>query len=327
MVSSSAPIRCALANGDGDPVHAARHVASAASAGAARAFLTRASMCMLDRYHAGRAGRARTVLAAARERVRACGVLSIVIPAYAEARFLAGTLRALHAFLGERAAATEVIVVTAEARDGTPAIAARELARFPRGRQLRPGQKVGKGRDVRAGMLAARGDVVLFMDADLATPLHHIDAAIEVIDAGADVAIGCRDIARMHREWGKAWSSRLANALVRAALLPGIGDTQCGFKAFRGAVVRPLFEPLTTLGWGFDLEVLARARGAGLSICELPVPDWADPKGDLGLAGELQWWARLRTLSELAGVVARLGRQRVQAPSVRCTSEERGRLP
>lgn len=253
-------------------------------------------------------------------------MLSIVIPAYAEARFLSGTLRALHAFLGARAAATEVIVVTAEARDETPAIAARELARFPRGRQLRPGRKVGKGRDVRAGMLAARGDVVLFMDADLATPLRHIDAAIAAIAAGADVAIGRRDVARMHRELGKAWSSRLANALVRAVLLPGLGDTQCGFKAFRGEVVRALFEPLATLGWGFDLEVLARARRAGLAICELPVPDWSDPKGADGLVGEIQWWARLRTLCELVGVVARLGRQRVQAPPVRCTSEGRGRL-
>jgi len=252
-------------------------------------------------------------------------VLSIVIPAYAEARFLAGTLRALHAFLGARAAATEVIVVTAEARDGTPAIAARELGRFPRGRQLRPGRKVGKGRDVRAGMLAARGDVVLFMDADLATPLCHIDAAIAAITAGADVAIGRRDIVRMHRELGKAWSSRLANALVQAVLLPGLGDTQCGFKAFRGEVVRSLFEPLATLGWGFDLEVLARARRAGLAICELPVPDWADPKGDAGLAGEIHWWARLRTLAELAGVVARLGRQPVQPLAGWCTSEERGR--
>jgi dolichyl-phosphate beta-glucosyltransferase len=254
-------------------------------------------------------------------------VLSIVIPAYAEARFLAGTMRALHAFLGARVAATEVIVVTADARDGTPELAARELARFPLGRQLRPGPKVGKGRDVRAGMLAARGDVVLFMDADLATPLRHVDAAIGAIAAGADVAIGRRDVARMHKDLGKALSSRLANALVQAVLLPGLGDTQCGFKAFRGELVRPLFEPLAALGWGFDLEVLARARRAGLAIRELPVPDWADPKGDAGLAGEIQWWARLRTLGELAGVVARLGRQPVQAPPVRCTSEDRGGLP
>lgn len=252
-------------------------------------------------------------------------MLSIVIPAYAEARYLPGTLRALHAHLGERAAGTEVIVVTADAPDDTPAIAARELARFPRGRQLRPGPKVGKGRDVREGMLAARGDVVLFMDADLATPLHHIDAAALAIAAGADVVIGRRDVATMHEEPGKKWSSLLANALVRAVLLPGLGDTQCGFKAFRGEVVRPLFDPLATLRWGFDFEVLARARRAGFAIRELPVPDWADPKGAAGLAGEVHWWARLRTLGELAGVVARLGRQPVRAPPVRCTSEGRGR--
>jgi glycosyltransferase involved in cell wall biosynthesis len=238
-------------------------------------------------------------------------VLSLVIPAYAEAKFLGATLSALHEFLATKGelAATEVIVVTADAADGTADIARRALAEFPIHQHLEPGAKVGKGRDVRCGMLAARGDIVLFMDADLATPLVHIDEAIARVNAGADVVIGRRDLSRMHNTLGRRVTSQLSNQLVRAVLLPGIADTQCGFKAFRGPLVPTLFEPLTTLGWGFDLEILARARRAGAWIEELAVPDWHDPKGDDGLAGETQWLARLRTLRELAVLAWAHGRQ------------------
>jgi glycosyltransferase involved in cell wall biosynthesis len=238
-------------------------------------------------------------------------MLSVVIPAYAEAEYLPGTLAALRAFLADdgQLATTEVVVVTADAPDGTPDIARAELAQFPVHQHLEPGCKVGKGRDVRCGMLAARGDIVLFMDADLATPLRYIPEAVARIRAGADVVVGRRDLARMHHTLGRRLTSQLSNQLVQVMLLPGINDTQCGFKAFRRSLVAPLFESLTTLGWGFDLEVLARARGAGAWIEELPIPDWHDPKGDAGLAGEMQWLARARTLRELAFVTLLHGRQ------------------
>lgn len=243
-------------------------------------------------------------------------VLSLVIPAFAEAGFLATTLQAIHHYLAERGwlGASEVIVVTADAPDDTAGIARRELARFPRALHLEPGRKAGKGRDVRCGMLAARGDIVMFMDADLATPLGYIEAAIEAIRAGSDVVIGRREVARMHRQLGRRLTSQLSNRLVRALLLPGIADTQCGFKAFHGAIVPELFEPLVTLGWGFDLEVLARARQVGAAITELPIPDWFDPKGDAGLAGEPPWRARLCTLRELATLALRHGRQPAREP-------------
>jgi dolichyl-phosphate beta-glucosyltransferase len=238
-------------------------------------------------------------------------VLSLVIPAYAEAKFLGATLSTLRDFLARTGEleTTEVIVVTADAPDGTTDIARAGLAGFPIHRHLEPGRKVGKGRDVRCGMLAARGDIVLFMDADLATPLAHIADAVACITAGADVVIGRRDLSRMHHTLGRRVTSQLSNQLVRALLLPGIADTQCGFKAFRGSLVATLFEPLATLGWGFDLEILARARRAGAWIEELAIPDWHDPKGDDGLAGETQWLARLRTLRELASLTWAHGRQ------------------
>src|SRR4051794_24400667 len=192
-------------------------------------------------------------------------MLSVVIPAFAEASYLPATLTALHAYLAERdwLATTEVVVVTAEAGDGTPDLARRGLVEFAHTQHIEPGAKVGKGRDVRAGMLAARGEVVLFMDADLATPLAYLEPAVARVRAGSDVVIGRRDLARMHHTLGRRLTSQLSNHLVRALLLPGIADTQCGFKAFHHTIVSELFAPLETMGWGFDLEILARARAAG----------------------------------------------------------------
>jgi glycosyltransferase involved in cell wall biosynthesis len=196
-------------------------------------------------------------------------------------------------------------VVTADGPDATPAIAAASLAAFPHAKHLEPGAKVGKGRDVRCGMLATTGEAVVFMDADLATPLYHLDRMLELLGR-ADIVIGHRDLARIHDRWERTISSQLANRLVQATLLPGILDTQCGFKGFRAATVRPLFEPLVTMGWGFDFEILARARQLGYSTQQLALPDWHDPKGDEGLAGEVPWIARLRTLRELFAVWRRL---------------------
>jgi dolichyl-phosphate beta-glucosyltransferase len=247
--------------------------------------------------------------------------LSIVIPAYKEARYLGATLDAVHAYLVGKdwLRTTEVIVVTADAPDGTAAIARRALAAFPRALHLEPGPKVGKGRDVRAGMLAATGDLVLFMDADMATPLHHIDRFVRRLREDADVVIATRDLRQIHADVFRSTSSQLANLLVQKLLLPGVRDTQCGFKAFRREVVRELFEPLFTMGWGFDFEVLGRARLAGLQVVELAVPDWRDPKGDEGLVGEAPWRASLRTLRELLLVWNRL-----QGPIARMERRRRG---
>jgi dolichyl-phosphate beta-glucosyltransferase len=259
--------------------------------------------------------------------------LSIVIPAYAEAKYLGGTLAALHDYLDAKRIlhSTEVIVVTADAPDGTAELARRELEAFPLALHLAPGPKVGKGRDVRCGMLAATGTYVLFMDADMATPLHHIDRFVQQLERGADLVIGTRDLRQIHKDWIRSASSQVANQLVQRLLLPGVRDTQCGFKAFRLEVVEQLFAPLLTFGWGFDFEILGRARLAGLKLVELSVPDWSDPKGDDGLVGETPWRASLRTLRELFvvwnrldGPIARRDRARaVRAEATRSTQRAR----
>jgi dolichyl-phosphate beta-glucosyltransferase len=235
--------------------------------------------------------------------------LSIVVPAFREALYIAHTLDSLFEFLGARALLdkTEIVVVTADGPDDTATIATRSLERFPHQVQLHPGRKVGKGRDVRTGMLRARGEFVVFMDADLATPLHHFAPMLEALRRH-DVVIGYRDLKKIHALATRTVSSRVANMLVQTLLLPGIRDSQCGFKGFRSDVVRPLFEPLATMAWGFDIEILVCARKLGLSIQQLPVSDWHDPKGDDGLAGEIQWAARVRTLWELISIRRRFGR-------------------
>ena len=232
-----------------------------------------------------------------------------MIPAFREALYIGRTLEALHDYLQARSLldATEIVVVTADSPDDTPALAERGLARFPHRAHVYPGPKLGKGRDVRAGMLRATGEFVAFMDADLATPLAHIDALLEALHE-FDVVIGCRDLRKIHTRPSRTLSSRIANSLVQTLLLPGIRDSQCGFKGFRRDVVGPLFEPLVTMGWGFDIEILVRARKLGYSVEQLDLPDWCDPKGDDGLAGEVQWAARLRTLRELLSIRRRFGR-------------------
>ena len=235
--------------------------------------------------------------------------LSIVIPAYAEARYLGGTLAAIEAWGGARGRPYEVVVVTADAPDDTRALVRAALPRFAHTQHLEPGPKVGKGRDVRLGMLAARGEQVVFMDADLATPLDYLAPLLARLDDGADVAIGIRDLATIHADALRRFTSLASNWLVQRLILPGITDTQCGFKGFRRAAIEPLFARLVATGWGFDFEVLAQARRLGLRIDTLPVPRWKDPKGTAGLAGENVVLAQARTLAELGRVTWRRGRR------------------
>ncbi len=135
---------------------------------------------------------------------------------------------------------------------------------------------------MRAGVLAARGRIVLFMDADNSVSLDQADLLLRAIGDGADVAIGSRyleqsDMARRQPWYRVAWS-RLANWFVQRALLRGVVDTQCGFKAFRAEPARRAFEQLTISGWGFDLEVLTLLQAMGCDIVEVPVTFVDDPR-------------------------------------------------
>jgi dolichyl-phosphate beta-glucosyltransferase len=176
----------------------------------------------------------------------------------------------------------EVIVVDDGSADDTSGVVRTAAARHPQVRLLRHGWNSGKGFAVQAGMLAATGEQRLFADADGATPIAELKRLEAALAGGADVAIGSRALAdpgvvvraRPHR---KA-AGRLFNRLSRWLGLAGLEDTQCGFKAFTAAAADDLFPRLATKGFGFDVELLLRARARGWRVSEVPV-NWSDQEG------------------------------------------------
>ena len=204
--------------------------------------------------------------------------LSIVIPAYNEAARLGNTLPAVVTYLRQNWPDSEVIVVDDGSADNTAAIA-REI--FNSNGGLRTSiisyqSNLGKGRAVRLGLLAARGDVALFSDADLSTPITETPKLVEPIVKGEfDVTFGSRALDReligVHQPWRREQAGKVFNLVVRLATGLPFWDTQCGFKAFRMSVCRPLVEAATVDRFGFDVELLYLAFRAGLKLKEVPV--------------------------------------------------------
>lgn len=213
---------------------------------------------------------------------------SIIIPAYKEGAIIGASLESLSKFLDSRDyGEVEVIVVTAQGSDNTDKIAGAHANLFKNFRLIDAGPRVGKGRDVRLGMMAARGRYRMFMDADLATPLEHIDEVHRLLKNDAKVIIGVRDLFKIHKGFARKAVTKLANIVVQILVLPGVKDSQCGFKAFEGHAAEEIFSRQKMLSWSFDVEVLGIARFLGYKIHTVEVPDWHDPKTEgNGLVGE-----------------------------------------
>jgi glycosyltransferase involved in cell wall biosynthesis len=204
--------------------------------------------------------------------------LSIVIPAYNEAARLGKTVRAVVDYLRQNSPDGEVIVVDDGSSDETPEIARQAFAGAGNLRTsvITYKSNLGKGRAVRLGLLAARGDVTLFSDADLSTPITEAPKLVEPIVSGQyDVTFGSRALDRaligVHQSWRREQGGRVFNLVVRLATGLPFWDTQCGFKAFRMSVCRPLIEAATIDRFGFDVELLYLAFVAGLNLKEVPV--------------------------------------------------------
>lgn len=217
--------------------------------------------------------------------------VSLIIPAYNEAKRLPPYLAAVRPHFDEHyPAAYEVIVVDDGSGDGLSDVLAPLLAGWAELRLISLPTNQGKGAAVRAGMLAARGQTLLFADADGATPIDQQTKLAEALQAGADVAIGSRlvdaaDVTR-RRTWTRGLAGRLFSAFARRWLGISVRDTQCGFKMFRGEVGRKLFSLGRESGYLFDLELLVLAHRLGYRIVEVPV-NWSDvPGGHLSLAGQ-----------------------------------------
>jgi dolichyl-phosphate beta-glucosyltransferase len=199
--------------------------------------------------------------------------LSVVIPAYNEQARLPNTLHQLERFIEEHDLRCEVLVVDSGSVDGTSAVVRQAMLKFSRLRLLRLDRR-GKGLAVRTGMLAARGDVVLFADADLSWPLEELLRFPSLVSNETPVVIGSREghgSRRLGEPAYRHFMGRVFNCVVQALAVPGIEDTQCGFKAFRADATHGIFERQGIDGFGFDVEVLFLARRLGYGIREVPL--------------------------------------------------------
>ena len=204
--------------------------------------------------------------------------LSIVIPAYNEVTRLGESLRVVTDYLQAKWSDAELIVVDDGSSDNTAGVA-REI--LDNSRSLRTSvisykSNLGKGRAVRLGLLAARNDVVLFSDADLSTPITETPKLVEpIMNGDYDVTFGSRALDReligVHQPWRREQGGRVFNMVVRLATGLPFWDTQCGFKAFRMSVCRPLVEAANVDRFGFDVELLYLTHKAGLRLKEIPV--------------------------------------------------------
>ena len=207
---------------------------------------------------------------------------SIVIPAYNERDRILPTLESVLAYAGRQGWNAEVLVVDDGSRDETAEIVTQFAARHPMVRLVRnPGNR-GKGHSVRNGMLRASGEILLFSDADLASPIEESEKLFAAIAAGADIAIGSRwirsELQTQRQPLHRQLMGRLYNLLMRIVLGLNFKDTQCGFKAFKRSTAQRIFQFQKIERWGFDPELLYLARKFGLRVVEIPVA-WAHQEG------------------------------------------------
>jgi len=203
--------------------------------------------------------------------------LSIIIPSYNEELRLPPSLGLIEDYINKSGRDTEVLVIDDGSTDQTAAVAETFRARIPQLRVVPNGENRGKGYSVRHGMTEARGDIVLFTDADLSAPIEEADKLISAMET-YDVAIGSRALDRnliaVHESGFREFAGIIFNKIVRAVLWLPFVDTQCGFKAFRRERCKIIFEQQRIERFGFDPELLYLARHHGLKSVEIPVR-WA----------------------------------------------------
>ena len=201
--------------------------------------------------------------------------LSVVIPCYNEELRLPRTIEQIERYLGARGDRYELILVDDGSADGTRKAMEEAAARNKSIRIVALSVNRGKGRALAEGVKVSRGDYVLVTDADLSTPIEELAKLEAALAAGAGVAIGSRAIKGSRVELSqpiyRVLMGKAFNIIVQLVLLPGIWDTQCGFKLFRGDIAHDVFAGLTTDGFGYDPEVLYLAKKKGVRIAEVPV--------------------------------------------------------
>ena len=222
--------------------------------------------------------------------------LSIVIPAYNEARRLSTSLNQVSEYLRAQTYTAEVIVVENGSDDNTFQIAEdfatcwneKYQLESPSIHILRESMR-GKGLAVKRGMLAARGEYRFMCDADFSMPVTEINRFFPPVLKDFDIAVASREApeaVRYNEPIYRHFVGRIFNAMIRILALPGLHDTQCGFKCFRASIADELFSLQTITGWSFDIEVLYIARNRDYRIVEIPIPWYFNPDSKISVLND-----------------------------------------
>jgi glycosyltransferase involved in cell wall biosynthesis len=204
--------------------------------------------------------------------------LSIVIPAHNEEIRLPRALRQVFAFLEKQSYSAEVIVVENGSSDRTLEMAGEFASRHSNLVVIHE-EQAGKGNAVRRGVLEARGAYRFICDADLSMPITELGKFLPPVLTDFDIAIASREApgaVRYNEPSYRHWGGRAINLAIRLLILPGLNDTQCGFKCFRAEIAEKIFRQQTLMGWSFDIELLYLARKKRMSIKEVPVQWYFD---------------------------------------------------
>ncbi len=208
--------------------------------------------------------------------------LSVVLPMYNEEERISKSLHQLAAYFAKQDYSYEVVLVDDGSSDRSITVAQGILSEVPTLRVLQSDRNYGKGHAVRMGMLAAKGEVVLFSDADLSTPIDELDKFWPFLDEGYDVVIGSRKmkgaVLERHQPWLRERMGKVFTWLTNRLVTKNLSDLTCGFKSFQRAAAQDIFSRQMLDDWSFDAEILFIAQKRGLRIKEVPV-HWHDERG------------------------------------------------
>ncbi len=199
--------------------------------------------------------------------------LSLILPAHNEAKRLPQSLKQVQEFVSQQAYECEVLVIENASTDDTARIVENYLEKFPQLKMIRLEQG-GKGNAIRAGMLAAKGEYRFMADVDFSMPVAEISKFLPLNLSQPQVAIASREqqgAKRIGEPFYRHLIGRIFNFLVRSLVLPGLQDTQCGFKCFSAEAAEEIFPKQTLDGWSFDVELLTIARDLGYEVVEVPI--------------------------------------------------------
>jgi dolichyl-phosphate beta-glucosyltransferase len=228
--------------------------------------------------------------------------LSVVIPSYNEEKRLPETLRAMHAYLKKQKYSYEILVVSDGSKDDTVKVAKAMSRKIPGVRVIEEKQNHGKGYAVRMGMLAAKGDYRVFLDADNSTSIDHVEKMWPEFENESEVVIGSRDmkgaIRTVRQSWFREKLGDIFNLIVQIMSgLWGLWDTQCGCKGFSAEAAQKIFEKTTINRWAFDVEVLVIAKKLGYKIKEIPVRWENDADSRVKLSGMIKMLLEILQIS------------------------------